>query len=107
MGMTGSEWIWWEGWDDMLSTYEVNMPPSDVSAETWMRGSEGFAITGIHGYRRRLPSGADEPVMPGGWRNLPWCWPPVINDYVSAITFGSFCGEDDAVYFVARIDHYQ
>jgi len=106
MGIVASEWIWWETWDDVLSTYEVNMPPSDVSAETWVRGARGYGLTGIHSYRRRLPSGADEVVVPGG-STLPWCWPPVINDYVSAITFGSHCGDDASVYFVARIDHWQ
>ena len=101
MGIVASDWIWWRGWPDTIFTYEVNMPPADVSAETWVYGRDGY--TGIVSYRRRLPSGADEVVHPGGQGVPPWNWPPVINDFVSSITFGSA----NEVHLVARIDQWR
>ena len=91
-------------WKNTPQTFDVNIPPSTVMATAVLHGKSGggLAMAGIPGFRRRLSSGADEPINFGVWTN----WPPAVFDRVSSITFGVALGANQSGYILARLDHW-
>jgi len=105
MGIFRTDWHWFEGWGNGYHTIDVDLPPNFIGAEIQLHGKSGGGTiySGIKSFRRRLPSGADEPVNFGEWPG----WPPVEFDFMSSITFGIAAGEDQGGYALARMDFWE
>lgn len=85
-------------------TRTVNMPPSRVMVQASLRGTTGGGtqFAGLKGFRRRLPSGADEDVNLGEWPS----WPSSAFDNMSSVTLALACGADQSAWGTFRIEHW-
>lgn len=103
MAVVGIQWHWWSGYNSS-QTLEINIPPALVGAQVALRGviGDGLHFAGIKGFRRRLPSGADQPVDFGQWP----AWPAAIFDRISSVTFGLALGKRQSADGAARIDFW-
>jgi len=101
IGITGR---WFSSSGSAERTVDVNLPPTQVYAQTWLYGTTGSGTqyTGIKAFRRRRPDGSDEVVDFGSWPN----WPPSVFDFVSSITFGIATGTNQTAWAMLRIDHW-
>jgi hypothetical protein len=93
---------WFSGYGDANHTRAVNFPPTQVMVQAYLRGAAGggLNIAGIKGFRRRLPSGADEDVNFGEWPS----WPAAAFDRMTSVTFALACGSRQQAWGVFRID---
>jgi hypothetical protein len=104
MALVEIEWHSFTAFNGVPNTMEIDIPPSLVGAQCWLNGVDGggLVFAGIDSFRRRLSSGADQPVnFNAGFNN-----PMVIIDTISSVTFALSLGQDQQGWLTGRLDFW-
>jgi hypothetical protein len=98
------DWHWCTAWDSGYHTVDVNIPPAQIGAQTFLYGAsgDGTQYAGIKHYRKRLDSGQDQDIDFGDWLS----WPPAVFDCISSITFAIATGSSQERWLAARMDYW-
>jgi hypothetical protein len=105
MGIVQTDGHWFTAYGNGYSTIDVNIPPASIYATVCLNGTSGGGTNyaGISGYRKRLPSGADQDINFGPWTS----WPPSVSDFMSSITFAIATGDGQEAWLYGRMDYWE
>jgi hypothetical protein len=105
MAVVEIDWHWFTAYQGVPNTIEVDIVPASVGAQSWLYGVDGggLVFAGIDSYRKRLPSGEDQPVN----FNADFNDPPVIFDFISSVTFAFALGDGQEGWMVGRLDYWE
>jgi hypothetical protein len=103
MAVVEIQWNSFTAFNGVPNTMEIDIPPAAVGVQCWLNGVDGggLVFAGIDSFRRRLSSGADQPVNFNAGFN-----PPVIFDTVSSVTFALSLGQDQEGWLTSRLDFW-
>jgi len=75
------DWHSFTGYSGVPTTLEIDIVPAQIGVQAWLNGVDGggLVFVGIDSYRRRLSSGADQPIEFNALFNDP----PVIVDLLA------------------------
>ena len=85
-------WRWWRNGSNVSYTESWNFPPGDIVVQTTLSRvvGDGPVTVGIIGFRRRLPSGADqyEHISDFYWDWGNTVWDPQLSGVVVGMNLG-------------------
>jgi hypothetical protein len=99
------DWHSFTGYSGVPTTLEIDTVPAQIGVQAWLNGVDGggLVFVGIDSYRRRLSSGADQPIEFNALFNDP----PVIVDFISSVTFAFSLGDNQQGWMVGRLDYWE